>query len=186
MGRFKEQFKIIRKTKMKTTILKTVFTIGILFHLLPAKAQVTQFSGTWKLKERTSLTGLDYANGVPTQEKVTAASNEITIERTVPTGNADQPESVTSETLKINNQVQNSTTPRGRIRRTTFTFDQATRTFTISSDLAEPQKPDKVIIKLKEVWTVAPDGQTLTLLNYYESVTDPTTSWSMKGIYQKQ
>lgn len=108
------------------------------------------------------------------------------MERTSLTGKTDKPESVLSETLKTTDKVQLSKTPRGRDKHTTVKFDQSGRQFTISSELNEPEKPDQIIIKLKEEWSLSADGQTLTFMNYYESTTGQAEKWSMKGVYQKQ
>jgi hypothetical protein len=143
------------------------------------KAQ-TNFSGTWVIKEKTPLTGQDYANTIAKAITVTQTADSITFSRTSIGQTAD----VTfAETIGLNSKLTlRHTLNRKETVTLTKTADGFTETATFSKEGSE-NEPD---YQRTEVWTLAADGHTLTIIKNFQSLVNPDDKWSVKGTFVKQ
>jgi len=147
--------------------------------------QKADFSGTWMQTERNSLSGKDYANGLPSKIKITQEQSRITIERTSLSGNTDSPATIEIEKLNIDGLPATSTTASKRIKSSMIQFTAGKMGFTETSFLND-QNDKKVLFNTSEVWSLSRDGKTLTVVRNFASASDPEDKWSMKGRYERE
>jgi thiol-disulfide isomerase/thioredoxin len=96
--------------RIELNIFKTVAAIILIsFSLTNHAFSQMEFSGTWVLKNRKSIEGPNYENGVPLKISISLLSDSIIIERK--SLNENNEETVVSEKLKINDrEVESRTT----------------------------------------------------------------------------
>lgn len=162
---------------MKKRILIIVITaLCFLF------ADAQDFSGTWNLKERTSLTGNDYQNGLAKQITITNKKDSISITRIV----ANQYGDVTQiEMVSIDGKPNPVITPGKRKKIAVIQWTINNKGFTESGSFSTPEDQNDISYKISETWTISDDGKRVTIVKTYESTKDATDKWSMKGEYEK-
>jgi len=162
--------------------LLTLF-FGVLF-CTQLFAQQPGFSGTWKLTEKTNLSGADYSNAVPAQIKLEQSITELTEGRTEVSPDENTPGTTSTEKLPLETGKGTiGTTADKRKIKTTVQING--KVLTETNVITLPNSTDTAI-KIKEVSTVSDDGKTLTLVKEFENLKDPNDKWSAKGIYERQ
>jgi thioredoxin-related protein len=151
-----------------------------LFNVKVAFAQGPDFSGTWALLQRISLSGKDYANGLPKQLKVSQKQDSVTFERLNVYENNE--EITTREALSFNGSSTVTMSPVSNKKRVAFIkWSSDMKSLTEQIYLKASTEENKSDIKITEVWTLSDDGKMLTVVKVSEN--DKGEKWSMKGVY---
>lgn len=148
------------------------------------------FSGNWVLKDRTSVTGTDFANGIPDEIKLIQMKDAITLERLTLEQNGAQV--TVSETLSFDGVPLETVTEKPHRHKSTalkWATDKKSFTEFVSYPSEyDGQTPEETIT---EVWALSNTGKTLTLFNTHQSAQpNPlfpgNDNWSMRGVYEKE
>jgi len=174
-----------------TTIQKTnkcsfVFKIFLFFNLLvcaiPGYSQQSGFTGSWTLQQRISLSGNDYANGVPNEINFSKNGEFVTISLL----NMNQSRGFDTIVLKLNNSGQptKSITPSKREKLSTIKWLESDKSFVQANEYTTPGRKESDQKNIL-TWTLASQGDTLTIVKVDENYINGET-WSMKGIYKRK
>jgi hypothetical protein len=176
----------INASKKRLHWIPIVVVSGAFYFSAPASAlaQTAGFSGAWALKERTSLSGQDFANGVPKSITVTEKADVIAIERVLIT-EAARGENQYVETLAFDGKPFERVTLGKRQAHATIKRLEDPRSLveTISYSLPENFRDHE--FTATETWHLSNDNKTLTIIVNYTNEKDPTKNWSMRGVYEK-
>jgi hypothetical protein len=141
------------------------------------------FSGTWTLKDRKSLSGQDYANGVP--GKVTFKSNKDSIYITRAIGDQTGQLVPSDESVSLSKPTESITATKKK-RVTTLSWDKQSNSMMLNSSFNLPESINETTFKVTEKWTLSADNKKLTLVKNFENVKDTNDKWSMEGYYEKE
>src|ERR1700733_2836609 len=149
-----------------------------------ALAQTVDFSGAWALKERTSLSGQDFVNGVPKNIVVTERADAIVIERVLITG-SDGSENQFAETLAFSGKIFERVTFGKRQARAAIKRLEDPRSLAEIIEYSLPDNYQDHEFTGTETWQLSKDNKTLTVVvsNKYEK--EPGKNWSMRGVYER-
>jgi nitrate reductase alpha subunit len=168
---------------MKSTI--KILTAALLLLSMNCLGQGgTKFTGTWVLQEKTSLSGIDYANGVPSKIIISQAGDQLIIYRTSIIG-AEGQDTTETQTLNLDGNAQITNDPHRKISVLTQ-YSQDHHGFSQATEVSAAGKPDLKNLTIKEDWAFSVDGKNLTIAKTFTNLLDPDDKWSMKGTYQKQ
>ena len=161
--------------------LGVVFSV-FLFAAMPAPSARADFSGSWVLKERNSLSGNSYANGIPNeiifvQKADSAFISTIGLNQT---GGYD----TTILHLGMDGLPSKTLTPTNKIRSTNMEWQENQQSF-IQIDNYYLEGNDKPDHKSTITWSISDKGNILTIVKLDENFINGET-WSMKGIYDLQ
>lgn len=164
---------------MKTTNYTIVMTVvSLIFSTKAVFPQQIGIDGNWILKQKTSLSGIDYANTVDDSIKVSKNGNLWTLTR------SNMGKS-TSETLPESAQPVTMTTKDNR-RKTVKVIWTNDHVFTEDRSYSVPGDAGKGAFNVREEFILAADKQTLTVTRYFENPQDSNDKWSAKGEYTRK
>lgn len=166
-------------------IVQRSFMVPCFAFLVAAKTAFSQkadFSGNWSLEKRTSLSGTDYANGVPKEIKIILRPDSIIINR-VTTGQNGEEISIV-ESISFDGNPTLSITPSMNKKSSTIKWSANGEEYVETANLCAPDE-DKPNRKITYTWSLANDGKTLALIRVDENFLNGET-WSMKGVYKKE
>src|ERR1700761_3343084 len=91
---------------MKSKTIKIIVFIFFIGYLtcLKTYAQNLPFTGTWVQKDKVSLSGPDFANGLPKQLVLEQSTGKLAIARTSIAGDPSKPDVTYNEALDLNGQ----------------------------------------------------------------------------------
>jgi len=170
------------KSQLKTASI--IFCIMLITNF--AKGREVTFSGSWKLIQRTSLTGKDYFNGIPKSITVNETGNKLTISRATNIATPDDVGNTASETLTHDGKPSTNQTAVKKTRISVIDPGPDKLNFTEKTTIADPAEQNKILFSISKSRTLSVDGKSLTITRSFASATDPNDKWSMKGVYQKQ
>jgi len=165
---------------MKRSIVLS-FTALLFFASFKTQAQMTDFSGTWKLMNTQSISGTLYVNAVPSQLTINISGQLLNLEKTVKNQNSDTTytehldESRKKKTVYIDAESKKDIT---------LTWGEGHKSFT-EELIYGTTSADRMDRKVIQTYNLAEDGQTLTLLVVYNNLKE-NTQFSMKATYAKQ
>ena len=141
------------------------------------------FSGHWTLQQRTSLSGIDYGNGVPKDVTMNQGADSITITRITAMG--QNPDVTATETISENGAVNQKTTSTNRNKTAVFTWTEPNKSFNEKTTLSSVGNPSDLNLQIDETWSLSPDGNTLTLVKDFKNLKNSSDMWSQKGVYTR-
>jgi hypothetical protein len=161
-------------------ILLTV--LSILCHTDAVFSQKTDFTGNWEIREKTSVSGVLYENGVPKQIKTTQNPEIIIIEKI--NTNQSGLDYTTADTVSLNGKVSESITPQKRKKSIMIKWSDETKVLTQTSNFSYPDNENNVAYTITDIWKLSESGESLMLLR---TMTSPKSDgWSIKAVYNKR
>jgi len=146
------------------------------------KAQ-TSFSGTWAIKQKTVISGQDYANSIAKEITVSQTADSITISRTSMGQNGD----VTSrEAVAVSGKLNVIQTTANRKETVSLSMDTNSQGFTETATFSKESSAGEPEYQRIEVWSLSADGHALTIVKSFQSLVEADDKWSVKGVYEKQ
>ena len=136
----------------------------------------TNFSGSWNLREKTHISGPEYANGAPAAFTVQQGRDSIII---------IYPENNTRISFAQNGKPSASTgTQSGRkvIRNLKWSDDKKSVTFT--SDIYKIDNENEIELTRIDNWKLSDDSKQLNF--HRRSVETITESWEVSAVYDKK
>jgi hypothetical protein len=159
---------------------KQILAICIIASAAIANAQKVNFSGSWKEPELEMIDGIQYANAVPKEIKVTQTKDSLKVisieigENALP---STQTYALNGKTITIVGKKS------GRTFTSTATWSSDGKILTIITTYSYANKPDAIEYKNTEVWSLPAAGE---LLITKTSDATETDDWTIKATYRKQ
>lgn len=158
---------------------KLKMLIGLLFAGTAITAQ-TNFSGTWKQKNKEFISGQQYANAVPEQVKLTPKKDSISFEVISIAQNGFD---TVHYTLATNGGLLSDITKNKRKYTKKLGLSADKKTITIESVYKAPGSDTEVEFTRAETFSLSADGKQLTINRKSNEKEDK--SWEAKGTYEK-
>lgn len=165
--------------------MKKILWILIVSVPMIVTAQTSNISGIWKLKEKTSLEGPDYYNGIPRVIRVQKNDKEIKFESVFPGISKD---TIEKEVLKISKSENNETfTLSGRKKTVAFNWNKDEQEWVKLSVLSSKFDSSKPEINIIESWRLSDSLSELVFTKKYDGTDDPkgNQDYKIQGIYIK-
>jgi hypothetical protein len=170
--------KAIQKTNECSFLFKTFFFFSLLFSALQGYSQQPNFSGNWTLQQRISISGNDYANGIPNEIDFSKNGEFVRISFI-----NDGYDTIVLN-LNINGQPTKTTSLAKKDRISTIKWLGDNKNFAQVNDYISPGKNESDQ-KNTTTWTLTDEGAILTIIKVSENYINGET-WSMKGIYKRK
>jgi thiol-disulfide isomerase/thioredoxin len=158
---------------------------GILFFFcllsvsLQVAAQTNDFYGKWVLKERTSLSGVDYENGLAKQLKVVQKNDSIIIERLNVDANGS--DYTINESMSLNGNPAIIVRPGNRKRTSAIKFSDDHRSIVETVNYYKANSDNEIDFTFTEVWNYNQSSKSFELKKTQKNSNGEI--WSMKGVY---
>lgn len=152
-----------------------LLVLSLMIFTYKGQAQ-TNFSATWNIREKTHISGPEYANAAPAAFTVEQGRDSIII---------IYPENNTRISFSQNGKPSTSTgTQSGRkvIRNLKWSDDKKSVTFT--SDIYSTGNENKIELTRIDNWKLSDDGK--QLIFHRRSVETITESWEVSALYDKK
>lgn len=163
---------------MKRLLLSTL----VLFTIIATQAQ-TNFSGTWKLKEKQHISGPEYSNALATDIIVRQTADSL-ITETVSAG-TDGQEVRSRSSVPLNGKAVSSTSVQSARKVTrSISWSPDKKTLTLTSHIYKAGDENEVELTRIDTWGLSPDGKQL-LINR-KSVETVSENWEARGTFDKQ
>jgi hypothetical protein len=155
---------------------KLTIAFSMFFALTAAKSQQTNFTGTWKLKEKQAINGPQYGNAMPAQIKVDQGRDSVIMESTYD-------ESMIIRTaLSMTGEALVTKNANGQKLVTNVKWVENKKIMIITTTFYLPDNENTVDFKRISSWSL--DGNILTIDK--TSVETTHESWETKGVFEKQ
>jgi thioredoxin-related protein len=161
---------------MKKTIV-SILLLSCLINVL--HAQTPGLSGVWVLKERKSISGPDYANGIPKQMTLVLSPDSLSLLRTYDGG--EQPDYTINESLALNGsatEVLRTTSKRKSILKK----GNDANSFSIEVTYRDINTGKPTSADFTEKWNMAASGKELTIEK--QATGSDGNTWGITGLYQ--
>lgn len=142
-------------------------------------AQTANFSGTWILKERISVSGLDYDNGLPTRLKVDQRNDSIIIERLNINGSGN--EYTIIESMSLDGEPTVISRPGNRKRTSAVKWSDDQHSLIETVNYYKPLSKSEIDFTFTERWIFDRSNHVTIEKNQQGPSGD---KWAMKGIYK--
>jgi hypothetical protein len=146
-----------------------------------ADAPRGEFAGKWVLQNRQTLSGVDYANGVPDEITIATKDGAMDIERVSGAGAGG---SETARVTYVNEQPTESVTAAHHKRIGSIAWDDNHRGFIETVRISGDGKGE-LLSRNTYTWKLVEGGKALTLVRESENVSTGE-KWSMRGSYGRQ
>ncbi|WP_431213591.1 thioredoxin family protein [Puia sp. P3] len=164
--------------------LKNTISLAVVFMLVTADSFAFErrpdFSGSWILKARQSLSGTDYADGLPEQMRISQNNytHTITILTITPTEHGLD---TGNYTLKLGGSPINTVSPSGKNKVIRFEYSADSMGMTETTMYSRPNESNPYRIS-KMYWRLAEGGSNIEIVRE-DKFGKVEENWSIKGLY---
>jgi thiol-disulfide isomerase/thioredoxin len=163
-------------------VIDRIICFSLFFISIETAAQTTNFSGTWLIKERTSLTGVDYENGLAKLLNVNAQTDFIIIERL--NIGSDGKEYIIVERLSFDGKPTTILRPGNRKRVSSIKWSKNGKVLINSTTGYKANSDSEMDYTFTEIWSFPETTKMLTVEITRQSANGE--KFSMKGIYEQK
>ncbi len=142
-------------------------------------AQNVNASGTWVLKERQIISGLDYANGIPKQMIIAFSQDSLSLSR-IYDGGTDK-DNIVNESLALDGSPTEVLRTISR-RKSLFKKGSEANSFSIEVNFRDVKTGERTNADYVENWKLSASGHELSIEKYANGADG--SNWSMRGVYE--
>lgn len=159
--------------------------LSVLLFFLPLllAGQNDILSGLWKLKQKKSIKGPNYENGIPDIIEVVQQDAQIIF---ISKTRHNDKDTLETEVLKTGlKNINESFTISNKKKQTSLLWDSASNQWVRKSSLSAREKFDQIEIQTTEIYKLSESTEEMTVVKYYDGADLPggNEDYSMLGVY---